>query len=144
MLNVAAVAKIAVSPTRTMEQRGMGDGSNEEEVDDHTIGKEMTAMATTFVELCYGNLVLRISDPSMKHQARGLSSSDDDIDYNPTPSAGHNNHTQQSNRVKERGGERKDESRRGQLWQKGEGSTMTTMIPAPDNSEAPNNRPLLW
>ena len=30
----------------------------------------------------------------------------DKIDDNPTPSAGHTIHTQQSNRVKERGGER--------------------------------------
>jgi hypothetical protein len=104
-----------------MEQRGTGDSGNEEEVNDHVIGKEMTATATTFVEPRHGNLILRISDPSMKHQARRLSSSDDDIDYNPTPSAGHNNHMQQSNRVKERGGERKDESRRRQLWQKGGG-----------------------
>ncbi len=46
MLNVAVVARIAVSPTRTMEQRGMGDGGKEEEVNDHTIGEEMTTMVT--------------------------------------------------------------------------------------------------
>ncbi len=46
MLNVAAAARIAVSPTRTMEQRGMGDGGDEEEVDDHAIGEEMTVMVT--------------------------------------------------------------------------------------------------
>ncbi len=46
MLDMAAVAKIAVSPTRTMEQRGTGDGGNEEEVDNHAIGEEMTATAT--------------------------------------------------------------------------------------------------
>ncbi len=46
MLNVATAARIAMSPTRTMEQMGRGDGGNEEEVDDHAIGEEMTAMAT--------------------------------------------------------------------------------------------------
>ncbi len=46
VLDMAAAARIAVSPTRTMEQRGMGDGGNEEEVDDHVIGEEMTATAT--------------------------------------------------------------------------------------------------
>jgi hypothetical protein len=46
MLDVAAAARIAVSPTRTMEQRGTGDGGNKEEVNDHAIGKEMTATAT--------------------------------------------------------------------------------------------------
>jgi hypothetical protein len=46
VLNVAAAARIAVSPTRTMEQRGTGDGGNKEEVDDQTIGKEMTATVT--------------------------------------------------------------------------------------------------
>jgi hypothetical protein len=46
VLNVAAAARIAVSPTRTMEQRGTGDGCNEEEVDNHAIGEEMTAKAT--------------------------------------------------------------------------------------------------
>jgi hypothetical protein len=121
VLDVAAAARIAVSLTRTMDQRGMGDGGNEEEFNDHPTGEEMTATVTTFIKLRHGNLVLRNSNPSTKHQARGLSSSDDDIDYNPTPSAGRNNHTQQSNRVKERGGERKDESRRQWLWQKGGG-----------------------
>jgi hypothetical protein len=29
-----------------MEQRGTGDGGDEEEVDDHAIGEEMTATAT--------------------------------------------------------------------------------------------------
>ena len=48
MLDVAAAARIAVSPTRTMEQRGTGDGSNDEEVGDHAIGEEMTATATAF------------------------------------------------------------------------------------------------
>ena len=43
MLDVAAAGRIAVSPTRTMEQRGTGDGGDEEEVDDHAIGEEMTA-----------------------------------------------------------------------------------------------------
>ncbi len=46
VLDVAAAARIAVSPTRTMEQRGTGDGGNKEEVDDHAIGEEMTATAT--------------------------------------------------------------------------------------------------
>ncbi len=46
MLNVVAAARIAMSPTRTMEQRGTGDGGDEEEVNNHTIGKEMTATAT--------------------------------------------------------------------------------------------------
>ncbi len=46
MLDVAAAARIAVSPTRTMEQRGTGDGGDKEEVDDHAIGEEMTAMET--------------------------------------------------------------------------------------------------
>ncbi len=46
MLDMAAAAKIAVSPTRTMEQRGTGDGGDEEEVNNHAIGKEMTATAT--------------------------------------------------------------------------------------------------
>ncbi len=46
VLDVEAAARIAVSPTRTMEQRGMGDDGDEEEVDDHAIGKEMTATAT--------------------------------------------------------------------------------------------------
>ncbi len=46
MLDVAVAARIAVSPTRTMEQRGTGDGGDEEEVDDYAIGKEMTATAT--------------------------------------------------------------------------------------------------
>jgi hypothetical protein len=46
MLDVAAAARIAVSPTRMMEQRGTGDGGNEEEVDDYAIGEEMTATAT--------------------------------------------------------------------------------------------------
>ncbi len=46
MLHVAAAARIAVSLTRKMEQWGMGDGSDEEEVDDHAISEEMTAMAT--------------------------------------------------------------------------------------------------
>ncbi len=46
MLDVAAAARIAVSPTRTMEQRGTGDGGDKEEVDDHAIGEEMTATAT--------------------------------------------------------------------------------------------------
>ncbi len=45
MLDVAAAARITVSPTRMMEQRGTGDGGNKEEVDDHAIGKEMTALA---------------------------------------------------------------------------------------------------
>jgi hypothetical protein len=93
VLDMAAVARIAVSPTRTTEQRGTGDGGNKEEVEDHTIDKEMTTMVTTFLKPRHGNLVLRISDPSTKHQARGLLSSNDGIDYNPTPSAGHNNHT---------------------------------------------------
>ena len=66
----------------------------------------------------------------------------DDIDGNPTASAGHNNHMQQSNRVKERGGEDKSRWRRGSG--KEGGSKMTTMIPAPNNSDSPNNRPLLW
>ncbi len=43
---MAVAARIAVSPTRMMEQRGTGDGGNEEEVDDHAISKEMTATAT--------------------------------------------------------------------------------------------------
>ncbi len=43
---MAAAARIAVSPTRRMEQRGTGDGGNKEEVDDHAIGEEMTATAT--------------------------------------------------------------------------------------------------
>jgi hypothetical protein len=42
---MAAAVRIAVSPTRMMEQRGTGDGDNKEEVDDHTISKEMTAIA---------------------------------------------------------------------------------------------------
>ncbi len=46
MLDVAAAARIAVSPTRTMEQRGTGDGGDEEEVDNHAISEEMTATAT--------------------------------------------------------------------------------------------------
>ncbi len=46
MLDMVAAARIALSPTRTMEQRGTGDGGNEEEVNDHAIGKEMTATAT--------------------------------------------------------------------------------------------------
>ncbi len=46
MLDVAAAARIAVSPTRTMEQRGTGDGGDEEEVNNHAIGKEMTTTAT--------------------------------------------------------------------------------------------------
>ncbi len=46
MLDAAAAARIAVSPTRTMEQRGTGDSGNKEEVNDHAIGKEMTATAT--------------------------------------------------------------------------------------------------
>ncbi len=46
MLDMAAVARIAVSPTRTMEQRGMGDGGDEEEVNNHAIGEEITATAT--------------------------------------------------------------------------------------------------
>ena len=46
MLDVAAAARIVVSPTRTMEQRGTGDGGNKEEVDNHAIGEEMTATAT--------------------------------------------------------------------------------------------------
>ena len=46
MLDVAAAARIAVSPTRTMEQRSMGDGGNKEEVDGHAIGEEMTVTAT--------------------------------------------------------------------------------------------------
>ncbi len=45
MLDVAAAARIAVSPTRTMEQRGTGDGGDEEEVDDYAIGEELTVMA---------------------------------------------------------------------------------------------------
>ncbi len=46
MLNVAAAARIAMSPTRMMEQRDTGDGGDEEEVDDHVIGEEMTATVT--------------------------------------------------------------------------------------------------
>ncbi len=46
MLNVAAAARIAVSPTWMMDQRGTGDGGNEEEVVNQAIGKEMTATAT--------------------------------------------------------------------------------------------------
>jgi hypothetical protein len=46
VLDMVAAARIALSPTRTMEQRGTGDGGNEEEVNDHAIGKEMTATAT--------------------------------------------------------------------------------------------------
>jgi hypothetical protein len=46
VIDVAAAARIAVSPTRTMEQRGTGDGSNEEDVNNHAIGEEMTATAT--------------------------------------------------------------------------------------------------
>jgi hypothetical protein len=46
VLDVAAAARIAMSPTRTMEQRGTGDGGDEEEVDNHAIGEEMTATAT--------------------------------------------------------------------------------------------------
>ena len=45
-MDKAAAARIAVSPTRTMEQRGTGDGGDEEEVNNHAIGKEMTATAT--------------------------------------------------------------------------------------------------
>ncbi len=45
-MDEAAAGRIAVSPTRTMEQRGMGDGGNKEEVNDHAIGEEMTATAT--------------------------------------------------------------------------------------------------
>ena len=33
ILNMSAAAKIAASPTRTIEQRGAGDGGNEEEFD---------------------------------------------------------------------------------------------------------------
>ena len=44
-MDEAAAARIAVSPMRTMEQRGMGDGHNKEEVDDHAIDKVMTATA---------------------------------------------------------------------------------------------------
>ncbi len=43
---MAAAARIAVSPMRTMEQRGTGDGGDKEKVDDHAISKEMSAMAT--------------------------------------------------------------------------------------------------
>jgi hypothetical protein len=46
VLDVAAAARIAVSPMRTMEQRGTGDGGDKEKVDDHAISKEMSAMAT--------------------------------------------------------------------------------------------------
>ncbi len=46
MLDMAVAARITVSPTRTMEQMGTGDAGDEEEVDNHAIGKEMTAMAT--------------------------------------------------------------------------------------------------
>jgi hypothetical protein len=46
VLNMAAAARIAVSLTRTMEQRGTSDGGNKEEVDDHAISEEMTATAT--------------------------------------------------------------------------------------------------
>ncbi len=45
MLDVAAAARIAVSLTRTIEHRGTSDGGNEEEVDNHAIGKEMTGTA---------------------------------------------------------------------------------------------------
>ncbi len=45
MLDMVAAARIAVSPMRTMEQRGTGFGGNEEEVDDYAIGEEMTATA---------------------------------------------------------------------------------------------------
>ncbi len=45
MLDVAVAARIAVSPTRMMEQRGTGDGGDEEEVDNHAISEEMTATA---------------------------------------------------------------------------------------------------
>ncbi len=47
---MAAVARIAVSATRTMEQRGTGDGGNKEEVNDHAIGEEMTVTATAAVD----------------------------------------------------------------------------------------------
>ncbi len=40
---MAAMARIAVSLTRIMEQRGTGDSGDEEEVDNHAIGKEMIA-----------------------------------------------------------------------------------------------------
>jgi hypothetical protein len=43
---MVAAARIAMSPTRTMEQRGTGDGGDEEEVDNHAIGEEMTATVT--------------------------------------------------------------------------------------------------
>ncbi len=43
---MAVAARIAVSPTRTMEQRGPGDRGNMEEVNNHAIGKEMTVTAT--------------------------------------------------------------------------------------------------
>jgi hypothetical protein len=46
MLDVVVAARIAVSPTSTMEQRGTGDGGYKEEVDNHAIGEEMTATAT--------------------------------------------------------------------------------------------------
>jgi hypothetical protein len=46
VLNVAAAVRIAVSTMRTMEQRGTGDSGDKEEVDNHAIGKEMTATAT--------------------------------------------------------------------------------------------------
>ncbi len=46
MLDMVVAARIAVSPTSTMEQRGTGDGGDEEEVNDHAISKEMTATAT--------------------------------------------------------------------------------------------------
>ncbi len=45
MLNMVVAARIAVSPTRMMEQRGTGDGGDKEEVDDHAIGEGMTATA---------------------------------------------------------------------------------------------------
>ncbi len=46
MLDMALAARIPVSPTRTMEQRGTVGGSDKEEVKDQAIDEEMTATAT--------------------------------------------------------------------------------------------------
>ncbi len=61
---------------------------------------------------------------------------DDDIDDNPTPSVGHNNHTQQPDSVEEKG----QVEAAAALANRG-GSATTMMIPAPDNSAVPNNSP---
>jgi hypothetical protein len=41
VLDVAAVARIAVSTTRTMEQRGTGDGGNMKEIKDFEVEVEV-------------------------------------------------------------------------------------------------------